>query len=89
MRNFQDTFETRKRSFITAFSTCITVLLIYNILIIFLYTSYFENRNTDEIWYIRQNGKCNTNLYYKVFLKKLFLERKTALYYMEHKKRKC
>ena len=25
MRNFQDTFETRKRSFINAFSICITV----------------------------------------------------------------
>ena len=27
MRNFQDTFETRKRSFISAFSTCMTVPL--------------------------------------------------------------
>ena len=27
MRNFQDTFETRKRSFITAFSICMTVPL--------------------------------------------------------------
>ena len=25
MRNFQDTFETRKRSFISAFSICMTV----------------------------------------------------------------
>ena len=28
MRNFQDTFETRKRSFISAFSICTTVPLI-------------------------------------------------------------
>ena len=27
MRNFQDTFETRKRSFISAFSNCMTVPL--------------------------------------------------------------
>ena len=27
MRNFQYTFETRKRSFISAFSICMTVLL--------------------------------------------------------------
>ena len=26
MRNFQDTFETRKRSFISAFSVCMTDL---------------------------------------------------------------
>ena len=25
MRNFQDTFETRKRSFVSAFSICMTV----------------------------------------------------------------
>ena len=31
MRDFQDTFETRKRSFRSAFSTCMNVLLIrYN-----------------------------------------------------------
>ena len=29
MRNFQDTFKTRKRSFISAFSICMTVPLIY------------------------------------------------------------
>ena len=28
MRNFHDTFETRKRSFISAFSICMTVPLI-------------------------------------------------------------
>ena len=28
MRNFQDTFETRKRSFVSAFSICMTVPLI-------------------------------------------------------------
>ena len=28
MQNFQDTFETRKRSFISAFSICMTVPLI-------------------------------------------------------------
>ena len=30
MRNFQDTFETRKRLFISAFSICMTVPLIRN-----------------------------------------------------------
>ena len=29
MRNFQDTFEIRKQSFISAFSVCMTVPLIY------------------------------------------------------------
>ena len=29
MRNFQDTFETNKRSFISAFSFCMTVPLMY------------------------------------------------------------
>ena len=29
MRNFQDTFETRKRSFISAFSICMAVPLSY------------------------------------------------------------
>ena len=29
MQNFQDTFETRKRSFISAFSICMTVPLNY------------------------------------------------------------
>ena len=29
MRNFQDTFETRKRSFISAFSICMTVPLTF------------------------------------------------------------
>ena len=33
MRNFQDTFETRKRSFISAFSICMTVPLIKNFFI--------------------------------------------------------
>ena len=32
MLNFHDTFETRKRSFINAFSICITVPLIIKIL---------------------------------------------------------
>ena len=30
MRNFQDTFETRKRPFISAFSICMTVPLIFH-----------------------------------------------------------
>ena len=30
MRNFQDTFETPKRPFISGFSICMTVLLIIN-----------------------------------------------------------
>ena len=30
MRNFQDTLGTRKRSYINAFSICMTVLLIIN-----------------------------------------------------------
>ena len=35
MRNFQDTFETRKRSFISAFSICMTVPIKHVKLIIF------------------------------------------------------
>ena len=38
MRNFQDTFETRKRSFFSAFSICITVTLMGNF--IFCEVSY-------------------------------------------------
>ena len=34
MRNFQDTFETRKRSFINPFSFCMTVPLTYHLLLI-------------------------------------------------------
>ena len=30
MRNFQDTYETRKRSFVNAFTICITVPLMKN-----------------------------------------------------------
>ena len=35
MRNFQDSFETRKRSFISAFSICMTVPLSKNPKILF------------------------------------------------------
>ena len=31
MRNFQDTFETRKRSFVSAFSICMTIPVKYAI----------------------------------------------------------
>ena len=34
MRNFQDNFETRKRSYISAFSICMTVPLSNNLMII-------------------------------------------------------
>ena len=33
MQNFQDTFETRKQSFISAFSICITVTLINTVIL--------------------------------------------------------
>ena len=34
MRNFQDTFETRKRSFISVFTICMTVALISLIIVV-------------------------------------------------------
>ena len=37
MRNFQDTFETRKRSFNSAFSICIAVPLNYELRVYFLF----------------------------------------------------
>ena len=36
MRNFQDTLETRKRSFIRAFSICMTIFKFEQILLVFL-----------------------------------------------------
>ena len=36
MRNFQGTFETRKRLFISAFSTSMTVPLIFKVLLRFI-----------------------------------------------------
>ena len=43
MPNFQDTFETRKRSFISDFSICMTVPLIeYNMRNIFLKKSWIK-----------------------------------------------
>ena len=41
MRNFQDTFETRKRSFISGFPICITVPLTFSEL--FLAEVYLEH----------------------------------------------
>ena len=43
MRNFQDTFETRKRSFFSAFSICMTVPLISN------HRLYFSTRSTFSV----------------------------------------
>ena len=43
MRNFQDTFETRKRSFISASSICMTVPLMVNYAINGKYISLTEN----------------------------------------------
>ena len=34
MRNFQDTFETRKRSFISVFTICMTVALISLVIVV-------------------------------------------------------
>ena len=51
MRNFQDTFETRKRSFISAFSICMTVPIKHVKLII------FENYNeckTNHLFLIKK-----------------------------------
>ena len=46
MQNFQDTFETRKRSFISAFSICMTVPLI---------TTMQVSRNSRSyVFYIKQ-----------------------------------
>ena len=42
MRNFQDTFETRKRSFITALSICMTVPLS-------LFYRYYVGRCSSEL----------------------------------------
>ena len=49
MRNFQDTFETRKRSFISAFSICMTALL-----------SRFQDnqKNQDKKCKYIKNEKC-------------------------------
>ena len=45
MRNFQDIFETRNRSFISAFSICMTVpLILFNGY--FLKIVYFSKYNT-------------------------------------------
>ena len=54
MRDFQDTFETRKRSFRSAFSTCMDVLLIrYNELNlnnnIFKMLSVAKDKRLDEM----------------------------------------
>ena len=46
MRNFQDTFETRKRSFISTFSICMTVPLMENF--IFCAVSVFQARRGYE-----------------------------------------
>ena len=40
MRNFQGTFETRKRLFISAFSTSMTVPLIFKVLLRFICLSF-------------------------------------------------
>ena len=52
MQNFQDTFETRKRSFISAFSICMTVPLTLvnyfckNLSILKLYSIYKTKQHT-------------------------------------------
>ena len=43
MRNFQDTFETRKRSIISAFYICITVpLILLSFVVLFLVDMFNE-----------------------------------------------
>ena len=55
MRKFRGTFETPKRSFISAFSICMTVPLILGILA--LYTckvcEMFVNKHTETIEYVK------------------------------------
>ena len=55
MQNSPDTFETPKRSFISAFSICMTVPLILGILA--LYTckvcEMFVNKHTETIKYVK------------------------------------
>ena len=41
MLNFQDTFETRKRSFIIPFSICMTVSLSYKSYLYFIFSTTF------------------------------------------------
>ena len=54
MRNFQTTFETRKRSFISVFSICMTVPLIYFDFFIILencsYIALFEKSTPQNIF---------------------------------------
>ena len=52
MRNFQDTFETRKQSFISVFSICMTVPLINieNMQILILMQIKINNQSTNVIF---------------------------------------
>ena len=45
MRNFHDTFGTRKRSIISAFSICITVPLILSIQYVLFYSNVKQSAN--------------------------------------------
>ena len=62
MRNFQDTLETRKRSFISTFSICMTVPLIK----IFMFNSlqteppemFYKKRFSEKISQISQENSC-------------------------------
>ena len=42
MQNFHDIFETCKRSFICAFSICMTILLGYVLSVLLVFEIYFE-----------------------------------------------
>ena len=52
MQNFQDTFETRKQSFISVFSICMTVPLINieNMQILILMRIKINNQSTNVIF---------------------------------------
>ena len=54
MRNFQDTFELRKRSFISAFSICMTVPLSL-ILTVFLFSGFNLTCNVTSILLLRSD----------------------------------
>ena len=67
MRNFQDTFETRKRSCISAFSICITVPLSYAthfgpmLNLILLLFAILQLIATDLIKAMKEKGKLAQN----------------------------
>ena len=60
MRNFQDTFETSKRSFTSAFSICMTVPLMKKVLVLTVIISlYFsETKKNQAFIYVALAKHC-------------------------------